>query len=162
MKLHLTYSVEKTSVKVEGEAVEIKPFQIIVSVSVSIPGDSEWDPRTPKLPTILDVGNNHNFSLTEEHLVRWAGLQPTSLDLVKTMRESGKRVPLRSAGLWLHFDEEPFNLDVNEGIAVYDGDWPRLPILGLRALTNSKLQTFIYGDTKQVLIRTPPPWYWPF
>ena len=56
----------------------------------------------------------------------------------------------------------PFKLMIDEGIAVFDADWPRLPILGLRALTKNKLQTFVYGDTKQVLIRTPPKWYWPF
>ena len=69
---------------------------------------------------------------------------------------------MRHASLWLHTDSEPFQLTINEGIAVMEGDWPRLPVLGLRALTNSKLQTFIYGDTLRALIRTPPKWYWPY
>ena len=59
-------------------------------------------------------------------------------------------------------DKAPIKMNVSDGIAVYEGNWPRLPILGLRALTNSNLRIYVYGDKKQVLIRTPPPWYWPF
>jgi hypothetical protein len=53
-----------------GERVKIRPFQIIVHVSLSdIP---IWDPRTPLIPALLDTGNNHNFSIQEHQLVRWA------------------------------------------------------------------------------------------
>jgi hypothetical protein len=72
------------------------------------------------------------------------------------MRVETTKATLYGAGLWLHTGANPFRFDVYEGIAVFDGSWPRLPVLGLRALTNSKLQTFIYGDEKRVVIRTPP------
>ena len=162
MKLQLSYFPEKTKITVENEVVEVKAFQIIVWVSLAAGRTSDWDPQIPKLPAILDIGNTHNFAITQEHLVRWAGLHPESLPKLNRVRESGNRGMLRSAGLWLLSDGSPYKLEIDEGIAVMDGDWPRLPILGLRALTNSKLQTFIYGDTKQVLIRTPPKWNWPF
>ena len=162
MKLHLSYSSGKSKLTIRNEVVEVKAFQIIVWVSIGSDVHSVWDPRFPKLPAILDTGNNHNFALTRNHLVRWAGVQPASLPKLKRVRESGRRGQLHSAALWLHTDGDPCLLDIDEGVAVLDDDWPRLPILGLRALTNSKLQTFIYGDTKQVLIRTRPKWYWPF
>jgi hypothetical protein len=162
VKLHLSYFSERTNVTLKNEVVDVKAFQIIVWVSVAVRVPSEWDPRIPKIPAILDIGNTHNFALTQEHLVRWAGIHPDSLPELKRVRESGRKGLLRSAGLWIHTDGDPFTLQVDEGIAVLDGDWPRLPILGLRALTNSCLQTFIYGDTKQVVIRTPFKWYWPF
>jgi hypothetical protein len=162
VKLQLRYYDEKTKVTIRNEVVEVKAFQIIVWISVSLQDIQEWDPRTPRFPAILDTGNNHNFAITEEHLVKWAGIQAASLFEKKKMREREKKVPLRSAGLWLHTDRDPFILTTDEGIAVYDGDWPRLPTLGLRALTNNNLQTFIYGNTMRVLIRTPPKWYWPF
>jgi hypothetical protein len=162
VKLHLSYFADKTKVAVKDEFVDVKAFQIIVWVSIAPKVTSDWDPRIPKIPAILDIGNTHNFALTREHLVRWAGIHPDSLPKLRKVRESGRRGLLRSAGLWLHSDGDPFQLIISEGIAILDGDWPRLPILGLRALTKNKLQTFIYGDTKQVIIRTPPPWYWPF
>jgi len=161
VKLHLTYASEKSKITVHDEVVEIKAFQIIVWVSVSAATFREWDPGTPRFPAILDVGNNHNFSITEYHLVKWAGIQPAALAELTKVREAEKLALLRLARLWLHTDEQPFALLIDKGITVHDGDWPRLPLLGLRALTNSKLQTFIYGNTKQVVIRTPPKWYWP-
>jgi hypothetical protein len=46
---------------IQGEALKIRPFRIIVQVSLSeIP---TWDARTPIIPALLDTGNNHNFSV---------------------------------------------------------------------------------------------------
>jgi hypothetical protein len=56
----LPYFKVSTTVTVRGATVRIKPYQIIVWVSIS-PVDLEWDPRTPVFPAILDTGNNHNF-----------------------------------------------------------------------------------------------------
>jgi hypothetical protein len=162
VKLHLSYYAEKTRIKVRDDVVEVKAFQIIVWVSVVSSATSAWDARIPRLPAILDSANNHNFALTDQHLLNWAGIHAASLVELGGIRERGKRIPLKDAGLWLHTDAEPFKVGVDEGIAVYDGDWPRLPILGLRALTKNNLQTLIYGDAKQVIIRTPRKWYWPF
>jgi hypothetical protein len=162
VKVHLPYFSEKTRISVRNAAVEVKAFQVIVWVSISIEENSTWDPNIPRIPAILDIGTTHNFALTEEHLRTWAGLHKTSLREIGSVRIEKRKTELRSATLWLHTDNEPFELVVDDGIAVFDGDWPRLPVVGLRALTNSKLQTFIYGDTKQVVIRTPPQWYWPF
>ena len=161
MKLRLPYFSEKTKITVQNEIIEIKAFQIIVWISISNDKASRWDPRLPRLPAILDIGTTHNFALTENHLKKWAGIHKTSLPKIGSARLEGIKSTLHGAGLWLHSDAEPYELSAFEGIAVLDGDWPRLPILGLRALTNSKLQTFIYGDTKQLVIRTPPKWYWP-
>jgi hypothetical protein len=162
VKLNCPYYSEKSKLAVRDEIVEVKAHQIIVWVSISSDESSEWDPRLPRLPAILDTGTTHNFSLTEDHLLAWAGIHVGSLGNLGRVRIEGRNAPLCNVGLWLHTDGAPFELEVDSGIAVLEGDWPRLPILGLRALTNSKLQTFIYGDTKQVVIRTPPPWYWPF
>jgi hypothetical protein len=161
VKLQLAYYAEKRKINVQNDVVEIKPFQIIVWVSFTSHDVQNLDANVPRLPAILDTGNNHNFALTETHLLRWAGIHPASLFELRKMREYGRKVPLHNAGLWLHTDKDPINLNVDEGIAIYTGDWPRLPTLGLRALTNNQLQTLIYGDTMNVIIRTRPKWYWP-
>ncbi len=56
--------------------MRVKPYQIVVAVSVGLQVLWEWDPRTPCFPAILDIGNNHNLSISRGHLLRWAGLQP--------------------------------------------------------------------------------------
>lgn len=162
MKLHLPFFGEKTSVAVHQEAVEVKAFQVIVWVSVANVAMDAWDPKIPRFPAILDIGHSHNLALTESHLRRWAGIHLASLRRIGSIRKEQRRFPLHEASVWLHSDDEPFRLSIDQGISITDGAWPRLPILGLRALTNSKLQTFIYGDTMQAIIRTPPKWYWPF
>jgi hypothetical protein len=122
----LPYATEHVTEAVRSESVRVRPFQIIVRISVSpltMPG---WDPRAPHFPAILDTGNNHNFAIRRDHLIRWAGLQPDVLRVLGAMRERDQRLPLHAAGLWLHRnvsgerrtrdDREPYLLEVAEGI----------------------------------------------
>jgi hypothetical protein len=54
---------------------------------------------------------------------------------------------------------EPHLLAVKQGIAIYpDETGPRLPVLGLRALTQSNLHLTIAGQQRLVWLRTPD-WY---
>ena len=52
----------------------VKPFQIVVMVSLSI-GDV-LEPGGRRFPAILDTGLNHNFAIRREHLDRWTALRP--------------------------------------------------------------------------------------
>jgi hypothetical protein len=52
----------------DGIAV-VKPFQIVVMVSLSI-GDI-LEPGSRRFPAVLDTGLNHNFAIRHEHLDRW-------------------------------------------------------------------------------------------
>ena len=164
----LPYSPYPITVDVRGEAVRIKPYQIIVQVSVSLSTLLDWDERTPKFPAILDPGNNHNFSVRRDHMIRWAGLKPDALPPKRTIRERQHRVPLHAAGLWVHpnvpgeqavSDGLPHLLKVEEGIAIHPNETgPRLPVLGLRALTQNNLHLTIAGRQRLVWLRTPD-WY---
>ena len=42
------------------------------------------------------------------------------------MRDKKQVVPVRAASLWL-CAHEPFRMDIDEGIGVYEKDGPRLP-----------------------------------
>lgn len=154
MKLHLTYYKDKTHITVQDQIVEVKAYQIICWVSVSLRSMLECDEKIPKIPAILDTGNTHNFAISQEQLQKWAGIHPDSLRLLTRLRDKKQLVPVRAASLWLRADE-PFRMDIDEGIGVYERDGPRLPILGLRALTNSRLQIVIYADQKRGIIQTP-------
>ena len=141
----LPYSADASFVAAPGTSVRVKPYQIVVAVSVSLWALRDWDPRMPGFPAILDTGNNHNLSISRGQLLRWAGLQPEALRIIGAMRERQKRIPLHAASVWLHRnrpreravgDQEPHLLKLEEGIAIYPDDiGPRLPVLGLRALT---------------------------
>ncbi len=168
----LPYSAEPTTVSVRGETVRVRPYQIVVWVSLNLRQVVEWDPQAPRFPAILDTGHTHNFSIRVSQLVRWAGIRPGALRALGAMRERGRRVPLHAARLWLHTNvrgtreidtRDPFPLAIEEGIALYpDETGPRLPVLGLRALTLNRLRSVVDGDRRYVTLRTALPRWWPF
>ncbi|HZZ80659.1 MAG TPA: hypothetical protein VFE62_19305 [Gemmataceae bacterium] len=162
MKFPLQYASEKSIVKVGNQSIEVKAYQIVLWMSISGPATTSLSVKVLKFPAILDTGTTHNFFLTVDQLQRWARIPVSGLKQKGNIRLQGTKAPLFDATLWLRGEEEEYWLTTNDGIAVFEGDWPRLPILGLRALTNSELQVLIYGNTKRAIVRTPPPWYWPF
>src|SRR5438067_2267445 len=62
---------------VHGEPLRLRPFLIIIQVSIS--PFRQWDSRTPVIPALLDSGNNHNLSIQEHHLRQWAGIHSGAL-----------------------------------------------------------------------------------
>lgn len=150
---------------IQGRSVKLRPYQIIVRVTI-LP-DSEWDPRAPILPAILDTGNNLNFSLQQAQLLRWAGIDPRSLRACGKVREGERSLSLHAATVWIHRNVpgrldlrtgQPFRLQLPEGIAIYptdESDYPRLPLLGLRAILKNNLELTIDGRRKHASLRSP-------
>jgi hypothetical protein len=116
---------------------------------------------------LLDTGLNHNFSIQEVHLIKWAGIPPAALPLLGSARESGRTVARRRAHFWIRGNQpgkrditsrKPFLLAFEEGIAIYPDDgtnYPRLPLLGLRAIINNNLRLVIDGKRKHVSLMSP-------
>src|SRR5262245_17265708 len=130
---------DPSEVLVRGERVRIRPDQIILWVTLTRKDVEEPNPSAVPFPVILDTGHNHNFSNHERHLIDWAGLRPSALRVIGPVRDRGQRILLRAANIWVH-PNEPHQRDRLAGrtahlVAVYPGsDFPRLPILGLRAI----------------------------
>ena len=149
------------------DRVHCKADEIIVWVSLSVRKALEWKPGTLRFPAILDTAHTHYFSIQEQHLIRWAGLRPDMLRLLGHVRQSGRRVPLHAANLWLHRnvrgerdqlrDTPPLLLDLERGIAVYpeEAKFPRLPLVGLRTVRDNDLHIAIDGEHGWVNLRTP-------
>ncbi len=170
----MTYGVEHRAVTARETPLRIKPYQIIVWVSISGAELLEWDSRTPSFPALLDTGNNHNFSIKSSQLIQWAGIQPTLLSVLGGVRERGQRLQRHEASLWLHSNcvgtaekaaREPIRLEVDQGIIIYPDNLsavPSLPLLGLRALTDNQLRALIDGERRQVSIWTKRPRWLPW
>jgi hypothetical protein len=160
----LPITAEHLMLTVHGEPLKLRPHQIIIEISIS--PFQRQDPRTPVIPALLDSGNNHNFSIQEHHLRRWAGIHPESLPFLRGLREGGRTPSLRAAYLRVHRnragrrelrDAESFLLDLPEGIAIYPSDgsnYPRLPLLGLRAIIKNELKLVIHGKRRHVSLRS--------
>jgi hypothetical protein len=146
--------------------VPVRPYQIIVWVSLSLPSVTELDAAAPRFPAILDTGNNHNLAIREEHLNRWTGLDLATLPGKGLIQVAGMRVALVAANVWIHpnrpgtrdeWEGPAFCLELEEGIAVYPRNLAaavRLPLLGLRALVRNGLFFSVSGKKCQVSLRT--------
>jgi hypothetical protein len=164
----LPFFLEKPEdVEFDGRRISIKPDQIMVWAGTTEGEQTEFDPRRPWFPAILDPGFSHSFSIQHEHLIRWAGLDPRWLERGKEVRINKEVVPLYAADVWLHpnvpgkrdraVGGEPFRLALDTGIAVYPptlSSAPRLPLLGLRALRLGRLHLTVDCDRCLVTLRT--------
>ena len=63
----LPYFDQPTTVEVRGHSLSIKREQIVLWVSVVEQGQAQLDPRTPRIPAILDTGCNHNFIINYQY-----------------------------------------------------------------------------------------------
>lgn len=148
-----------------GEVV-VRSYQIIVWVSITRQHATELDPATPRFPALLDTGNNHNFSLQQEHLLAWTDAGPASHFERRRIAIGGYEIPLVSGIVWLHcnkagerdvFSKRPaIRLELPEGIAVYPShatNAVRLPTLGLRALARNGLRLVIDGKRFRVSLQ---------
>ena len=154
-------------VSVRNETVRVRQTEIIVWVSVSVKSALGWNPALPHFPAIIDTGHTHNFSIQEQQLVRWAGIRPERLQVLGHVRQAGQRIPLHAANVWLHHnlrgqqdllrDEPPYLLKLPRGIAVHSAteSYPRLPLVGLRAILSNRLHLAVDGERQQVTLRTP-------
>ncbi len=171
---NLPFFDTRTSVIVQGHEVPIKADQIIVWVSLAEGGKAHLDRGCPHFPAILDTGHTHNFSIQEQQLVQWAGLDQRVLTKLGEIRIGADRLPLLEADVWLHANvpgkrevaagRAPFCLELDAGVAVYPrtvATAPRLPLLGLRALRLAGFRLNIDFQALTVTIRTSRRfWMW--
>ena len=86
----------------DGEEA-VKPYQIIVLVSITAKKLRELPHDAPRIPAVLDTGHNHNFAIRRGQLERWV---PLTLPRTGQIEVGGSIVPLLAANLWIHPNRE--------------------------------------------------------
>lgn len=143
----LTFAATPTTLTVAGWPlpVTLKPYQVLVTVSVTPAGTDRLPADALPMPAILDTGHNHTLSLREDHLTAVGFPQPwpwSSTPLrVRDTSGTEREVPRLLADVWLHGDSgtSPYPLRLGfRGIACYLPTGivpgPHLPLLGMAAL----------------------------
>jgi hypothetical protein len=165
---NLPFSDRLSTVEVRGRPYRVLPNQVLVWVSLGRFGQPAFDPRTPRFAAILDTGFTDNFLIHEQHLRQFAGLEAEQLTRYREdLRAHGRRIPILMANIWLHRNRsgerdrfastEPFLLELDRGIGVCgDPDlFPRLPLLGARALRRAQARLLIDYGKCRVSLQTP-------
>jgi hypothetical protein len=62
----LPFSEQRDELAIGLHRIPIKPYQIVIWVSLTTRGILELPPHAPRFPMILDTGHNYNFSIREE------------------------------------------------------------------------------------------------
>jgi hypothetical protein len=70
----------RTSEKFDGKYVTILHNQIAVWLSVHLTGTAQPEKNIPRIPALLDIGNNFDFAIQGRHLREWAGIDPRLAD----------------------------------------------------------------------------------
>ncbi len=81
--------------------VAVHANQILVWVSVHLSEVLVPEVNIPRVPALLDTGNNFGFSVQDWHLREWAGIDPGLLEAVGDITIEGKVVTRRDAAVWL-------------------------------------------------------------
>jgi hypothetical protein len=155
---------ESWNVSSPDAVMEVKPYQIVVFVSITARRIDALPEGAARIPTILDTGNNHNFSIRQGQFDRWVG---GMLALKGWVDVSGSIIPRLAANVWIHPNRpgtfEPsgapaYMLELQEGIIVYPSGMvnpARLPTLGLRALIRNRLRLTLDGENQHLSLESP-------
>jgi hypothetical protein len=149
----LPYKEKPTLLNFKEGTIDVRSYQIIVWV------------RLKKLlfPAVLDTGHSHNFAIPERHLKAWAGVD--SLKQIGEYEINKVQVPQYESELWIHRNrrgtreaiQDSYPLKIEDGITVVPEGLafaPRLPLLGLKALTRNDLKLIIDGKRREVSLKT--------
>lgn len=161
----LPFQERADEVSVGLERIPIHAYQIILWASLTTRDILELPPQAPRFPVVLDTGHGHNFSIHERHLTNWAQLSLGRLPQRGETKVNDQPVPLYRTKLWLLpnepgkrdaiSDQPPLPLELPEGIAIHSGSaFPRLPLLGLRAIVRNRLHLNIDSANHLVSLRT--------
>jgi hypothetical protein len=154
-----------------SDLIRLRANQIVLWMSLTQVRLRSPNPLADPFPVILDTGFTHTLAINTSHLSQWARLEQERMPRLGSTNDRGLRVPLVAANLWLHpnvsnsrepdHHKVPMSVSADQGIAVYPQDFPRLPILGLRAIADNDLVLKVDGKRRSVTLGTQFAW-WPF
>ena len=175
----LPFSDRSRSMVVGEDIVTIKPYQIVLWLSLA-----DMEPRLPsaldrQIPVIFDTGFNGNLLIHDDQLINWARLRPSQLTQLGKDVVWGQPAQTRAARIWLYANVPgqnevarnvpPTRLEVSGGIIILPAQRSsqpaarraRLPLLGMRAFGSAGLRVVIDYELRRVAIGKKRR-FWPF
>lgn len=177
----LPFFGDKRDIKLpDGEPEKLKANQILLWMSIRPKGSSRPNASAPRFPVIFDSGLNISMTMRRSHFLKWVDHMQREQAYVRSGRTScnGRNVSLFSVEAWLYrnapdtndqiLNQAPNRIVLAEGLGVYDetkspeeflivdklskDPGPRLPTLGILAITANQLSIHIDGKRRRVRI----------
>jgi hypothetical protein len=159
-------------IQVRETNVEIKPFQILIWVTLCQKNELAFDNHSSVFPAVFDSGFNGTFCIREEQLRFWAGFDRRVFPALRAMRTNRGSAVVHKADLWLHGNtpgtfrpsgRDQFRLELNRGILVMppldpsvpNDLRPSLPLLGMHAFHRNDLRLVIDFKRQFVCLKKP-------
>jgi hypothetical protein len=153
------FSDKPSTVSFQQAVEEVKPFQIVVWVGIAT-----REGISRMFPAFLDTGHNETFSISEEKLRAWTGIDYRRLRLLPGVRIGKQLLPRCDADMVIYRNVPrtnavstipPFRLSTPSGIIIQHPDTAtRLPILGMRGLVENELKLVIDGKRKELTLKS--------
>src|ERR1700722_6969400 len=99
---HLPIVANRGSVRFGDRHVTVHRNQILLWVSIHLIGAAEPESTIPKIPALLDTGNNFEFSIQHRHLREWAGIDAALLTPLGNVEINEQVVNCHEAAVWLY------------------------------------------------------------
>jgi hypothetical protein len=138
------------------ETIAVQPPKMIVGISITVSEEQSFPRGVWTVPAVIDTGFNGGLAINELTLGKWAGVKKEYLTVAPRQKlDDGREFDPCYGNVWLHKSaykspsskhyESPLLLEKLGAIHVMvskddEPCWPRLPVLGLRALLNQNLQ----------------------
>src|SRR5262245_18086542 len=78
--------------------------ELLVWISLGLPGEMRLELLSPPFPAVLDSGNNCDLYLHEHHLIHWAGIRPALLTVLGSKTINRQEVPSYEADMWIYLN----------------------------------------------------------
>ena len=157
-------TTERT-VRPGGVPVVLRGYQPVAWVRL-VPWGGRPGPRAVPFPAVLDTGHNHSFLIPSSLFEAWTGESPDGLITYRVVPANGVSVGCYG------FNVEVFGmrageptervvgrLETDRGVAIippeHEGRFPRLPVIGVRALCASRVTLTVDGDGRTYTLKAP-------
>lgn len=173
------FSVKRDIQLPDGKPEEIKANQILLWMSVTPQGSLPPSANAPRFPVIFDTGLNISMTMRCNHFIDWADVEQPEYQFLGDTSCNGSTVILFDVDAWLYknapgrndqiLNQSPIRLVLKGGLGVYNATpsqqellmsddplqepGPRLPTLGMFAITANKLSIQIEGWRRRVRIQ---------
>jgi hypothetical protein len=97
----LPLSQSRTPLRFGERYITIHANQILVWISVHLPGALALEENIPMFPALVDTGNNIGISVRDRHLRDWAGINPDLLESLGDIEINEQVVSRLKATVWL-------------------------------------------------------------